>query len=204
MNRFRFVPEHYAARDHQKMQEVLLYPEAEAPAIHYYMLRGGHDQRNITVWEPGTVGGEYIKTYGHYHLGELDETYWVLYGQGIALAQKRALDSDGNPLDDVLESFTATPVKQGDQLYFGAGHAHLVANTGSTYLVTADDSPVQFGHRKDEASLPGHADYTPVKHMRGFAYYLVEHQGRPALVKNPRYRQITTLEVNQLPILDTL
>ena len=37
------------------------------------MIRGGTDKRNITVWEPGTVGGEYIKAYGHYHVGDLNE-----------------------------------------------------------------------------------------------------------------------------------
>ena len=66
--------EPYAARTHEKMQEVLMQPEASGPAIHYYMIRGGSNKRNITVWEAGTVGNEYIKTYGHYHLGNLDET----------------------------------------------------------------------------------------------------------------------------------
>ena len=36
----------------------------------------------------------------------------------------------------------------------------------------------------DEAnpvSMPGHADYEPVKRMRGFAYYVVEKDGKPAL-----------------------
>ena len=56
------------------MSEVLMNPDAEGPVIHYHMVRGGQ-KRNITVLETGTIGGEYIKTYGHYHIGEPDETY---------------------------------------------------------------------------------------------------------------------------------
>ena len=49
---FDFVPKHYASRTHEKMQEVLMDPAGKGPAIHYYMIRGGVDQKNITVWEP--------------------------------------------------------------------------------------------------------------------------------------------------------
>src|SRR3990167_7146010 len=144
------------------------------------MMRGGVDQKNITVWEPGTISGEYIKTYGHYHVGKLDETYWILYGEGVALLQKLALDSTGKMIPEIVEEFKAVPVKAGDSIYMPSGHGHLVANTGTTYFVTADSSPVDF-EEKDPASLPGHADYQPVKVMQGFAYYVVEHNGLPAL-----------------------
>ena len=71
----------FADRKHEKMKEVLMDPSAQGPEVHYYMIRGGSDKRNITVWESGTVAGEYIKTYGHYHrasmikdrIRELDE-----------------------------------------------------------------------------------------------------------------------------------
>ena len=69
------------------MKEVLMSPGAAGPAIHYYMIRGGSKKRNITVWESGQVDGEYIKTYGHYHVGDLDETYWIIQGDGIILQQ---------------------------------------------------------------------------------------------------------------------
>jgi len=114
---FTNVPKHYAARTHEKMKEVLMDPNGIGPAIHYYMIRGGVDQKNITVWEPGTIGGEYIKTYGHYHVGKLDETYWILYGQGVALLQKL-----GNS-DDIVEEFKAIPVKPGDSV-LASGSKH--------------------------------------------------------------------------------
>ncbi|MBI2989890.1 MAG: hypothetical protein HYY51_01735 [Candidatus Magasanikbacteria bacterium] len=197
---FTFVPKHYAARDQAKMREVLMDPNSAGPAIHYYMIRGGSDQRNITVWEPGTISGEYIKTYGHYHIGQLDETYWVLFGEGIVLKQKMAVDEQGQSIPDVIEEFIAIPVKAGDSVYMSPGYGHLAVNTGSIYFVTADDSPVNF----DEAnpvSMPGHADYEIVKKMRGFAYYVVEHNGKPALKRNPLYIKINKEELAGLPVI---
>lgn len=200
-NNFKFVDRHYAARPQEKMKEVLLDPEAEGPSIHYYMVRGGKDQRNITVWEPGTVGGEYIKTYGHYHVGDLDETYWIIFGQGIALLQKLATDSNGQPIKDSVEEFKAISVKQGDSIYMPSGYGHLVVNTGTTYLVTADDSPVNFDE-ENPVSMPGHADYELVKQMRGFAYYVIEHEGKPALVKNALYKEIKKQDLRGLLVIE--
>ncbi|MBI4999798.1 hypothetical protein HZB97_03450, partial [Candidatus Gottesmanbacteria bacterium] len=126
----------FAARTHEEMRPVLMKPEATGPEVHYYMIRGGTDKKNITVWESGTVGGEYIKTYGHYHVGKLDETYWVIYGEGIVLLQTRKMDSSGQPIDDEIESFKAIHVKAGDHVFIPSGTGHLVANIGNTWLVT--------------------------------------------------------------------
>lgn len=177
----------FAERSHEKMKEVLMNPEASGPEVHYYMIRGGTDKKNITVWETGTVGNEYIKTYGHYHVGQLDETYWIVQGEGIVLLQTRKLDQSGNSIDDEIETFKAIKIKAGDHVFIPSGTGHLVANTGKTWLVTVDDSPVNF-EEADPVSLPGHADYEPVKKMKGFAYYVVEENGQPKLVKNPLYK----------------
>lgn len=172
-------------------------PEASGPAVHYYMIRGGKDKRNITVWETGTVGGEYIKTYGHYHLGQLDETYKILQGEGIALLQKR-VEENGQPVADKIEEFKAIKVRAGDSVYMPAGYGHLVVNTGKTWLVTSDNSPVEGAG--DSASMPGHADYEPVKQMRGFAYYVVERNGNPYLVPNKLYKEIRKTDFGGLPV----
>lgn len=196
------VPKHYAARPHEKMREVLMNPDAIGPAIHYYMIRGDMKNgrgNNITVWEPGMVGREYIKTYGHYHIGKLDETYKFISGVGIALLQKLAVDENGNMIPDIVEEFKAIPVKVGDKLFIPASYGHLVTNTGPDFLVTSDDSPVNFGD-VNPASLPGHADYELVKQMRGFAFYVVENNGRPALVKNKLYKEIRKMELSGLSI----
>ncbi len=191
--------DHLAVRTHEKMVEVLKNPDAPGPEVHYYMIRGGSDMRNVTVWEPGKVGDEYIKTYGHYHIGQLDETYWFLLGSGVALQQK-LVEIDGVPQPDRVAEFKAVPVKSGDSLYMPPGYGHLVANVGTTYMVTADDSPVDFGD-KDPVSMPGHADYEMVKKMRGFAYYVIEHNGAPALVKNPLYTEIQKEDFGGLPVM---
>lgn len=175
-------------------------PAGIGPSVHYYMIRGGTDQRNITVWEPGTVSGEYIKTYGHYHIGQLDEAYWVLLGDGIVLQQKLVTDGDAMQADRV-EVFRAIQVKAGDSVYMPPGFGHLMANIGKTYLVMADDSPVDFGGG-DSVSMPGHADYTMVKQMHGFAYYVVEKDGKPALKKNPLYTEVQKTDFGGLPVVE--
>lgn len=198
---FKNVPKHYAARTHKKMKEVLMNPDGAGPAVHYYMIRGGVEQKNITVWEPGTISGEYVKTYGHYHIGDLSETYRIVHGQGVALLQKLAEDENGRIIPDVVSEFKSVPVKAGDEIFMPLKFGHLLANTGETYLVSVDDSLVDFEDR-DPASFPGHADYEPVKKMRGFAYYVVEHGGKPALKKNLLYKDVKKKDFGGLPVID--
>jgi glucose-6-phosphate isomerase len=188
--------EPYAARTHEKMREVLMTPEAAGPVIHYYMVRGGKNKRNITVLETGTVGGEYIKTYGHYHIGQLDETYWFVEGEGVVLQQKLI---DATEPDRVLE-FRAVRVKAGESVYMPPGYGHLMVNTGKTWLVLVDDSPVEGAD--DSASMPGHADYSLVQKMRGFAYYVVEKNGAPALVPNKLYKEVRSADFGGLPVVE--
>lgn len=192
--------EHLALREHTKMREVLKNQDADGPDVHYYMIRGGSDMRNITVMEPGTVGDEYIKTYGHYHIGQLDETYWFLLGESVLLQQK-LVEENGEHMVDRVAEFRAVQVKSGDSAYMPPGFGHLITNVGNRYLVMADDSPVDFGD-KDPVSLPGHADYEMVKKMRGFAYYVVERNGAPALIRNPLYKEIQKEDFGGLPIVD--
>ena len=192
--------EHLAVRPHEKMKEVLLHPDLPGPSVHYYMIRGGSDMRNVTVLEVGSVGGEYIKTYGHYHIGDLDETYWFLLGEGIVLQQK-LVEIDGKLQPDRVEEFRVQVVKAGDSAYMPPGYGHLILNTGKTYFVMADDSPVDFGD-KDPVSMPGHADYEMVKQMRGFAYYVVERNGVPALLKNPLYKEVQRTDFGGISVAE--
>lgn len=193
------VFEPFAARTHEKMKEVLMKPEEQGPAIHYYMIRGGSQKRNVTVWESGTIGGEYIKAYGHYHLGNLDETYWIVQGEGVILQQKR-VEEGGVPVKDKIEEFKAIRVKAGDSVYMPPGYGHLAANVGSTWFVTVDDSPVE--GTADSASMPGHADYEPVKEMQGFAFYVIESNGAPALVKNSKYSEVRKTDFGGIPFIE--
>ena len=188
-----YTKQHYASRTQEKMRQALMNPAAVGPEIHYHMIRGGNNQ-NVTVWERGKVGNEYIKTYGHYHVGDISETYRVLYGEGIAVVQKRVAGANGTPINDEIEGIYVVHIKSGDALYMPSGWGHLVANIGNGFLVTIDDSPVSFD-KADPVSLPGHADYEAVKAMQGFAYYVVEEEGKPSLVKNPKYRKVPEVEI---------
>ena len=182
-------------------------PLAPGPAVHYYMIRGGSEKRNITIWESGTVGGEYIKTYGHYHIDALPETYWILAGEGIVLLQKLIVEG-GAPQPDRVEEFKAIKVsaeggsafggKAVNTVYIPPGYGHLAVNTGATWLVTADDSPIAIG---DSSSMPAHANYEMVKKMHGFAYYVVEKNGASMLVPNPLYKEVRHNDTGGLSVL---
>ena len=198
---FTNVAKHYAPRTHEKMKDVLMDPDGIGPVIHYYMIRGGIDQKNITVWEPGTISGEYIKTYGHYHMGDLSETYQIVYGRGVALMQKLAKNENGEMIPDEVSEFKAIPVEAGQTVFMPSKFGHLVANVGSTYFATVDNSPVNFGDH-NPSDFPGHANYELVKKMRGFAYYVVEHDGKPALKKNHLYKSIEKEDLGGLPVIE--
>lgn len=197
---YKFSGKHFAQKTYEQMKDVLKDPSASAPEVFYYMCRGGKDQKNITVWEPGTVGGEYIKTYGHYHVGDVEETYWVLYGEGIALLQKLETDEKGELIPDKVLEFRVIKLKVGDEIHMPSGWGHVVINTGKTAFVTADDTDVIF-----DESLPskttGHADYEAVKKMQGFAYYVIDNNGIPALKKNKKYKSVKKTDFDGLEVI---
>lgn len=197
---YRFVGKHFAQKTFEQMKDVLMDPKANAPEIFYYMVRGGIDQRNITVWEPGTVGGEYIKSYGHYHLGDLNETYWILFGEGVALLQKMKLDKDGKIVPNEVLEFRAIKVKAGDTVKIPKGFGHVFVNTGRTFFVTADDTDVIFDD-KTRSRYSGSTDYESVKKMQGFAYYVIDNNGTLLLRKNESYPNVTKTDFGGLPLL---
>lgn len=180
----------FAARTHEEMRDVLMSPDAEGPATHYYMMRGDVEDRNITVWESGKVGEEYIKTYGHYHRGDTDETYWILFGRGIALLQKRTGEDAAR-----IEDFKVVHINQGDVLFVPPYYGHCVVNTGPSFLVTADNNAVS-----GAAGAPTENEYVPIKEMRGFAYYVLEKDGEPTLVRNPQYKEIASEDLAGLSV----
>ncbi len=197
---FTNVPKHLATRTHEAMKPVLMAPAAPGPAIHYYMIRGGTEQRNVTVWEPGTVGGEYIKTFGHYHVDALAETYWIASGEGFVVQQLLERDAAGKMIADHVAEFKVTAAGAGDSVHIPAGWGHLAVNIGQTYFVTVDDSPVNFGDA-DPSGHPGHADYSLVERMHGLAYYIVEHDGQPALVRNANYQAVAKEDLAGLEVV---
>ena len=119
----------------------------------------------------------------------------------MALLQKLAEDENGEMIEDAAEEFRAIPVEVGQEVFMPQKFGHLLVNTGETYFVTADDSPVDFEER-DPTSFPGHADYTLVQKMRGFAYYVVENNGEPALKRNSLYKSIKKEDLGGLKVIE--
>jgi glucose-6-phosphate isomerase len=183
----------FAERTQEKMREVLMDQSADGPDVHYYMIRGGKEKLNITVMETGTVGGEYIKTYGHYHVFDFKETYKIIHGNGLVLLQIRKKDANGDFIDDEISSFQTIEVGPGSVVEIPSFAGHLLINTGKTWLVTSDDSV--FDPAGDSSSMPKHADYEAVKKMRGFAYYVIEKDGKPSFIKNKRYKNVPEIEM---------
>lgn len=117
----------------------------------------------VTRIFPGKVGDEYHMTKGHFH-ERLDqpEIYFCVRGTGYLLLETR----DGD--------FQAIPWQPGTITHIPPMWAHRVVNTGEETLVFVASYHLAAGH-----------DYAPVI-ARGFAQVVVERDGRPALVPNPR------------------
>ena len=189
-----FMKNPYAERSHTKMKEILLSPKSSGPKIHYFMIRGGKNKTNITVLESGKIGKEYIKTYGHYHVGKIEETYTILQGRGFVIMQKRKKDKNGEPINTEIKNFKAIKIKAGDKIFIPSEWGHLLVNTGKTWLVSSDNSPVNFKN-KNPVSMPGHADYEPFKRLRGAGYYVTEKNNRPCFQKNQNYSSVPEIKL---------
>ena len=95
---------------------------------------------DVTVTLPGTVGGEFVKTAGHYHGTAPDGVSWpeiydVLAGEAAFVLQHAAGDPAGDPAVDRGIVVVAYP---GDRLVIPPDYGHVTVNIGSTPLVVAD------------------------------------------------------------------
>jgi glucose-6-phosphate isomerase len=118
-----------------------------------------------SITYPGKVGDEYHMTKGHFHTRlETSEIYFCLSGKGLMLME--------NPEGDIqLEEFVP-----GRAVYVPARYAHRSINTSSTEpLVTFFAFPGDAGH-----------DYGTIE-TKGFRKIVVERNGKPELLDNPRW-----------------
>jgi len=116
---------------------------------------------------PGRVGEEYYMTKGHYHVREdTAEVYLGLRGQGYLLMETK----DG--------LFQALPLGPGTVTYIPPYWAHRMVNVGREQLVFFGVYPADAGH-----------DYGTIE-QRGFSQLLVERDGTPTLIPNPRYAYV--------------
>ncbi|HEX6026233.1 MAG TPA: glucose-6-phosphate isomerase [Solirubrobacter sp.] len=119
-----------------------------------------------SITYPGKVGDEYFMTKGHFHsVIDTAEVYYCLSGRGYMLME--------NPEGDV-EAQELTP---GKAVYVPGRYAHRSVNTGGDPLITFFAFPGHAGH-----------DYATIE-TQGFRKLIVERDGEPVLVDNPRWSQ---------------
>ncbi|HUT36883.1 MAG TPA: glucose-6-phosphate isomerase family protein [Planctomycetota bacterium] len=123
-----------------------------------------HLRFGTTVVYPGTVGNEFFMTKGHYHAQErTPEVYFCLRGRGCFLMETR----DGSTAEEFVEA--------GQAVYIPPGWAHRSVNVGTEEFVFFYVCSGGVGH--DYATF---AD-------RGFRKIVVERDGKPIVLANPRF-----------------
>lgn len=142
--------------------DTLLYEVYEIirPAVAGELLQG------VTVLHPGKVGDEYFMTKGHFHaVLETGEVYLCLRGSGMIVMETP--EGDWN-----VQEF-----RPGNAVYILPRWAHRTVN------VSASDDLVFF------FAYPGNAghDYGTIE-QRGFHKLVVERDGKPAIIDNPRWK----------------
>ena len=119
----------------------------------------------ISIVHPGKVGAEYYMTKGHFHtVLETAEIYECLKGEGVMVME--------TPEGD----WAVEELRPGRILYVPPRWAHRSVNTGSpSDLVTFFVYPGNAGH-----------DYGTIE-TQGFRKLMLEVNGRPQIVDNPRW-----------------
>ncbi len=120
-----------------------------------------------SITYPGKVGDEYFMTKGHFHtVLDTAEVYYCLRGHGYMLME--------NPEGD-WEAQELTP---GKAVYVPGRYAHRSVN------VSPDEPLITF------FAFPGHAghNYGAIE-TQGFRKLIVERDGKPEFVDNPRWKQ---------------
>jgi glucose-6-phosphate isomerase len=126
----------------------------------------GQLRYSTTIIHPGKVGDEYFFTKGHYHaLGDRAELYFGLLGEGCLLLQTP---------EGVVNAQHMTP---GVAAYVPPYWGHRTINVGEANFVFLACYPADAGY-----------DYATIAE-KGFAQILVERDGKPQLVANPKWKR---------------
>jgi glucose-6-phosphate isomerase len=172
------------------LKPVLAFPEALKEDFDaYYMFRDIYyskkDHRKIldldlrfdyTVIPPNNIGGEPIKTYGHYHPEAVKgltypELYQVVGGRAIFLLQRR----ENGRIVEVL----AVNAKEGDAVIVPPNFGHVTINPSDEYLITTNWVCRSFS-----------SIYEPYTKLRGACYYYIGGKW----VKNEKYGVVPEIE----------
>lgn len=170
---FLFTAEIRRASD---LKPVLAFPERLRNDFDaYYMFRDIYeceeDKRRIlnaklrydfTIIPPAEIGGENVKTYGHYHPENsagltYPEIYQVIEGEAIFVIQRR----EGEKLVDCF----AVEAEKGDLVIVPPGCGHVTINPTKKVLLTSN------WVCRDFSSI-----YEPYTRLKGACYYYVNHE----------------------------
>lgn len=151
----------YAVRVPDSRLDEVVYRVSEVPVP----LEEGNLLSSTTTLEPGTVEGEYHMTKGHFH-AKLDraEIYVTLAGDGRLVMATEAGEAH------------IEPMARGTVNYVPGGWAHRSVNVGPDPLVFLAAFPADAGY-----------DYKTIEEQ-GFPVLVIERDGSPEVVPNPRYR----------------
>lgn len=172
-----------------QMREVFLDKDIQKPEELYYMYRDVHCfsdapflERNklrydVTVIKPDYLGGELMKTAGHYHANNFGELYEVVYGECLCLLQRP--DSQDYR---VIEEVILVEARAGQKIVIPPGFGHILINPGPDYLVTSNWVSSCFN-----------SEYELYKRMQGGAYFTIISDGKLEFRKNPHFKQVVSI-----------
>lgn len=179
-------------RELDDVREVLRKPDSPGPQCLYLMYRGisryadaakfrsAGIRYDITVLNHGTIGGEFVKTVGHYHPPvrpggpTFPELYQVLHGSAFYVLQK--------PLDGAFSAaeFIVVEAREGEAVLVPPGYGHVTVNPGAVPLAMANLVSSTF-----------RSDYEQMRRRRGAAFYAVRERELVKFVKNENYSSVS-------------
>jgi glucose-6-phosphate isomerase len=181
LNNFKlmFDPEEYPveqqAREYTDALDVYL-DKTSYKQILYWMYRYFESKKDrkffdekgmeydLTVIKNGSIGGEYIKTVGHYHSNvrgkevSYPEVYEVLEGEIEYILQTKPEKS--GKVDVII-----VKTKPGDKVIVPPNYGHVSVNVGDSVALSSN---------LQKSDLPKAADYDAFKKTSGAAVYITE------------------------------
>lgn len=167
-----------------ELKLVLKDPDAAGPDPAYWVFRDIKDpeapsdeRSDVTVLAVGKIGDEYVKTHGHYHLGDGLEKYKLLQGRAMVLMQKPAFNFEG------VEAVRLVQMPLGQFVEIPSGWGHSVINIGEEEAVLENFEPPSINQL-----------YSPYQKLHGSAYYVLEKDGQPSIEPNMSYKNLPKLQ----------
>lgn len=125
---------------------------------------------DITIIPPKILGKEFVKTKGHFHIGNFGELYKVLEKEGIFLVQKGK---------EKIEDVYYVKAKKGDYVLIPPHYGHVTINPSSKTLKMAN-----------WISKKCLADYKSIERKKGACYYYTI----SGWIKNKNYKFVPKIK----------